>query len=124
MTSFISFFILILSIFTFTSCEKIKPLLTKEQTHVVGGYSKPRSLTDQEELFFQKATANLQGVEYKPENVATQIVAGTNYRFLCKARSIDQNGKKGKRHYAAIVIHKPLNPEEQPRILSIDRESR
>ena len=124
MKYFVSFLIFILSISSLPSCEQIKSLFCKEQTHIVGGYSKPRNITIEEESLFKQATTSLQGVEYKPENVATQIVAGTNYRFLCKARSIDSNGKKGKRYYAAIVIHKPLNPEEPPRILSIERQSR
>ena len=114
----------ILAITTLSSCEQLKSLWGKEQEAVVGGYSKTRKITSDEEALFHQATATLQGAEYEPQNVATQIVAGTNYRFLCKARLLDQNGKKGKRYYAVIVIHKPLSAEEPPRILSIERESR
>jgi hypothetical protein len=114
----------ILSIATLSSCEQLKSLCHKEQETVVGGYSKTRKLSDQEKELFHQTTATLQGVEYEPENVATQIVAGTNYRFLCKARLLDEKSKKGKRYYAVIVIHKPLSPEEPPRILSIEREPR
>ena len=113
----------ILTISTLSSCENIKSLLGEKSEHVVGGYSKQRKPTHEEVELFNLATASLQGVEYKPINVATQIVAGTNYRFLCKARSTG-NDKRGKRYYAVIVIHKPLTTEEQPRILSIERESR
>lgn len=113
----------ILTVSTLSSCENIKSLWGNTSEHVVGGYSKQRKPTHEEEELFKRATASLQGVEYKPINVATQIVAGTNYRFLCKARSTG-NDKRGKRHYAVIVIHKSLVAEEQPRILSIERESR
>lgn len=122
MKYFTGIFLVISSIFTFSSCENLKTFLNPEQEHIVGGYSKPRNITNEEVALFKQVTASLQGVEYKPKSVSTQIVAGTNYRFLCNARTIDNNGKKGKRHYAAIVIHKPLNPEEKPRILSIDRQ--
>lgn len=106
-----------------TSCEKVKSLVGIEESQgVVGGYSKPHNLSDEELSIFEQATAKLQGVEYKPMNVATQIVAGVNYRFLCKARRIDENGKKGKRYYAAIVVHKPLNGQGELRILSIDKQ--
>lgn len=124
MKNFIFLFSAILSVSTLCSCQQIKSLFGKEQALIVGGYSATRSLTDEEEVMFKQVTANLKGAEYEPENVSTQIVAGINYRFLCTARLIDENGKKGKRCYAVIVIHKPLNPEQQPRILSIEREPR
>ncbi|MBQ8543831.1 MAG: hypothetical protein IJ434_01545 [Alistipes sp.] len=108
-----------------TSCEKVKSLVGIEESQgVVGGYSKPRNLTDEDIALFEQATAQLQGVEYKPMNVATQIVAGVNYRYLCKARRIDESGKKGKRFYAAIVVYKPLAGQGEPRILSIEKQSR
>lgn len=111
---------------SFSSCEKLSEVFSPQnsQEGVVGGYSKPRNLTDEDIALFEQATAQLQGVEYKPMNVATQIVAGVNYRYLCKARRIDESGKKGKRFYAAIVVHKPLAGQGEPRILSIEKQSR
>lgn len=106
------------------SCDQLKDVFgSQQQSHVVGGYSKPHDLSEGEQAIFEQATANLQGVEYKPMNVATQIVAGVNYRFLCKARRIDGNGKKGKRFYAVIVVHKPLSGGEL-RILSIEKQQK
>ncbi len=70
---------------------------------------------------FTSVTASIEGVEYKPMNVATQVVAGTNYRFLCKAKEMNGEGKK---YYAAIVIHLPLPGQGEPRLLSIEREER
>lgn len=87
----------------------------------VGGYSQTRSLTQSEEQLFQSATASIEGVDYEPVNVATQVVAGTNYRFLCKAREQQGNRKK---YYAVVVIYKPLAGEGEPRITSIVREER
>ena len=106
------------------SCDQLKDVFGfQQQNHVVGGYSKPHDLSDGEQAIFEQATANLEGVEYKPMNVATQIVAGVNYRFLCKARRVDENGKKGKRFYAVIVVHKPLSDGEL-RILSIEKQQK
>ena len=87
----------------------------------VGGYSKTRRLSDSERAMFTSVTASIEGVEYKPMNVATQVVAGTNYRFLCKAKEMNGEGKK---YYAAIVIYLPLPGEGEPRLLSIEREER
>ena len=87
----------------------------------VGGYSKTRRLSDSERAMFTSVTASIEGVEYRPMNVATQVGAGTNYRFLCKAKEMNGEGKK---YYAAIVIHLPLPGEGEPRLLSIEREER
>ena len=108
------------------SCQQARQLFSKseEQVGVVGGYSESHNLSDEELAIFQQATSNLQGVEYKPMNVATQIVAGVNYRFLCKARRVEQGGKKGKRYYATIVVHKPLAGRGDLKILSIEKQSR
>lgn len=108
-----------------TSCERLGELgFGKESSGVVGGYSSPHNLSDEELAIFEQATAGLQGVEYKPMNVATQIVAGVNYRFMCKARRVDESGKKGKRFYAVIVVHKPLAGRGDLQILSIEKQSR
>ena len=109
----------------FTSCEKLREIgFGKEQQGVVGGYSTPHNLSDEELAIFEQATSGLQGVEYKPMNVATQIVAGVNCRFLCKARRVEQGGKRGKRYYATIVVHKPLAGRGDLQILSIEKQSR
>ena len=106
----------------FTSCEKLREIgFGKEQQGVVGGYSAPHNLSDEELAIFEQATSGLQGVEYKPMNVATQIVAGVNYRFLCKGKEQERGGKK---FYAVIVVHKPLPNAGEPRIISIERQSR
>lgn len=120
------FFALLVMICSATSCDKVEALFSQKpkEEGVVGGYSKPRNLTDEEHELFNQTVKTLEGVEYKPMNVSTQIVAGVNYRFLCKARRIDESGKKGKRYYAAIVVHKPLVGQGEPRILSIEKQSR
>ena len=103
------------------SCQRIKELLPQQEQQMVGGYSKLRKLSAEEVALFERAVSGLQGAEYKPVSVATQIVAGVNYRFLCKARSIDESGKRGKRFYAVIVVHKPLAGQGEERILSIEK---
>ncbi len=88
-------------------------------TEIVGGYSKPRKLTKDEKALFEEAVQGLEGVEYKPLNVATQVVAGTNYRFICRGR---ETARKGKRFDAVIVVYKPLPGQGEPRVTSVDRQ--
>lgn len=105
--------ILLLSIACMCGCDSA--------TTAVGGYSKTRRLSDAEREMFTTVTSSIEGVEYSPMNVATQVVAGTNYRFLCKARETKGSHK---RFYAAIVIHQPLPGQGEPHLLSIQREER
>lgn len=88
---------------------------------VVGGYTSQRSITDDEREMFDRAVAEIEDIEYTPRSVATQVVAGTNYRFVCKAR---ETVKGGKRFDAVIVIYKPLPGQGEPRITSIERSRR
>jgi len=57
--------------------------LTKET--VVGGWTAYHPLTKEDQLIFDEALAGFVGVNYTPESVSTQVVAGTNYRFKCSA---------------------------------------
>lgn len=108
-------FMFFASMLLFCSCDRLDT--------AVGGYSKTRRISDSEKELFTTLTASIEGVEYRPMNVATQVVAGTNYRFLCKAREVE-NGKKGDKYYAVVVIHKPLPHQGEPRIIEIERQKR
>ena len=91
----------------------------EDGTEIVGGYSKPRTLSKEEKALFEEAVKGLEGVEYKPLNVATQVVAGTNYRFICRGR---ETARKGKRFDAVIVVYKPLPGQGEPRVTSVERQ--
>lgn len=101
------------------SCDRLSGI-TSERS-VVGGYSEPRKLSDEERALFDSVAAEIAGVKYEPINVATQIVADTNYRFLCKGKETERRGKK---FYAVIVVHKPLPNAGEPRVMSIERQKR
>lgn len=101
------------------SCDSV--VGSADNSAIVGGFSEPRRLSDEEALLFESVASKVAGVNYTPMNVATQIVAGTNYRFLCKGKDVERGGKK---FYAVIVVHKPLPNQGEPRILSIERQAR
>ena len=112
------------------SCERLTSQFAateqgnKATEQQVGGFTKPRQLNDSEEALFEKYIAKIGDVEYEPINVATQVVAGTNYRFLCKGLEVKADGKRGKKFYATIILHRPLPNRGEPRILSIERQKR
>ena len=57
------------------------------ENNIVGGYTETESpkVTDEVKALVKKATDGLDGIEYTPvAYLATQVVAGTNHRILCK----------------------------------------
>ena len=72
-----------------------------------GGWSEFCALNPQEEALFQK-TMTLKGVDYKPFAVATQLVNGTNYKFLCNATTVTNPPRL---FLAQVVIYQPLQGE-------------
>ncbi len=52
-----------------------------------GGWSEFHSLTKEEKALFNEVMGNIVGVSYKPIVVATQVVNGMNYCFICRATS-------------------------------------
>ena len=74
-----------------TSCSNSKDTVKAEadtHEHLVGAYTDGRKVSKEEsELFL----ATYKGkVKLTPESVSTQVVAGTNYKFICR----DKNGKR------------------------------
>lgn len=87
---------------------------TATQT-VVGGWSTYKPLTPNDQKVFAEALKGFLGVNYKPTSVATQIVAGINYRFKCDASMPQATGI----WEAIMEIYAPLDGE--PHITGIIR---
>lgn len=66
---------------------------------MVGAYTKFRGLEEADKKVFEEATSGLMGVNYEPLLVATQVVAGTNYKFICNATAVTNPPKE----FAATV---------------------
>lgn len=72
---------------------------------IYGGWTEFRGLTPEEEALFQK-TMTLVGVGYKPFAVATQVVSGTNYKFLCNATTITEPPHL---FLAQVIVYAPVD---------------
>lgn len=68
----------------------------------VGAWTAYRSPTHEEMELFKK-TVHLLGVEYTPLAVATQVVSGINYRFVCNAKVVAPNAQN---QLAIVGIYK------------------
>lgn len=72
---------------------------------IPGGWRVHDSITDEDIKVFKTALNGLVGVDYEPEILATQVVNGTNYCFICILRVVAPNGPEG---ISKIMVYKPL----------------
>lgn len=77
-------------------------------TQNVGSWTPFAPVTKEEEKIFNKATQGIIGVKYTPEQVSHQLVAGTNYRFICKAVSATHPLRE---YYASVSFWVKLDGE-------------
>lgn len=78
---------------------------------MVGGYTQQRNLTKQDKQIFKKTYNGKE--KLTPISVATQVVNGTNYKFICK----DKHGKK-----VTVIIYQSLtHMGSKSKVVSINR---
>lgn len=83
---------------TSTSCtHKTKLSEDKQTNQMTGAYSEGHKVSKEELEIFEDAYCG--EMELSPISVSTQVVAGTNYKFVCK----DKDG-----HKYLLVIYKQL----------------
>ena len=73
---------------------------------LMGGYTEQREPTEEEIELFRHVTGTGDMV-FTPLSVATQVVAGINYRFYCRYQEAGNSG------HMWVVIYKPLEGEAQ-----------
>ncbi len=80
---------------------------------MAGGYTEQRELTEEDIALFESVMSTMDnGKTYEPVTVATQVVAGTNYRFAVK---VTENGNTTD---AFVVIFQPLPGQGEPEFVS------
>ena len=94
--------------------EIVKSAKEEKVPAIVGGYSAERELTAEDVEIFNAAIEKLVGVKYEPLKVATQVVAGTNYSFYCKATNVTPNAEE---RYVYVTIFKPLPHTGEPAVV-------
>lgn len=83
----------------------------KTTQFLCGGYTTQRELTHDDSLFFENVVSNTEYKELMPQSVATQVVAGINFHFVC----IDKTNKKFN-----VIIYKPLPGQGDATITSVE----
>ena len=79
------------------------------EDELLGGWTRTADLklTDDARKAFEKATDGLTGVSYVPIGLlATQTVAGTNYRILCEATVVYPGAEM---YYSIVTVYEDLD---------------
>ncbi|WP_036877759.1 hypothetical protein [Xylanibacter oryzae] len=87
-------------------------------TNVPGGWSQFRSPTKDEETLFKEVMGVILGVRYNPIVVASQVVNGTNYCFICRAIVVTNPPFE---YNVMVYIYKPLEAGGKPYCTDIKR---
>lgn len=83
-----------------------------ENQYMVGAYADYRALDDEDRQLFESTYTHK--AKLTPQSVATQVVAGTNCRFICTDDS---------KNVVRVVIFKPLPNQGEPKVSSIEPET-
>lgn len=107
--------VIIVSVTAFAACSKqnkqnenTNSNNTESGGKILGGWTKADSpvITDDFKKVFDKAVAELDGVDYVPvAYLSSQVVAGTNHCVLCKATPVVPNAKTT---YSIVYIYEDL----------------
>ena len=73
-----------------------------------GAFTKFRALEEEDRKVFDEAMQGFVGVKYEPLIVATQIVAGTNFKLICNATTLTNPPRD---FTAELTIFRPLPAE-------------
>lgn len=94
----------------------IIPIVTDDKADICGGWTPVRELTEEDLQVFNEAMEGLVGVGYTPLSVQSQVVKGTNYRFLCEATTVTAEPRT---FQAVVFVYKPLPGEGKACIMAI-----
>lgn len=78
---------------------------------MAGAYTEDRAVTEEDLAIFNAALSDEQRASYEPQKVATQVVAGTNYRFYCADSSDAAASGSG---FVYVYIFQPLEEGAAP----------
>jgi len=88
----------------------------KTDEMLVGGYSEQRPLAAEDSAVFAEATKDYAYLGLKPLSVATQVVAGTNYLFVCEMKAFG-----GPATQTNVKIFKPLPGQGTAELIVVEK---
>ena len=88
----------------------------KTDEMLVGGFSEQRPLAAEDSAVFAEATKDYAYLGLKPLSVATQVVAGTNYLFVCEMKAFG-----GPATQTNVKIFKPLPGQGAAELIVVEK---
>lgn len=76
-----------------------------------GGFTAFRKAKESEKELFTKMIGTITGVKYELLAVATQVVNGTNYAFLCESKLMYKDDIS---YNTFVIVHQPLPQVNEP----------
>lgn len=88
----------------------------KTDEMLMGGFTDQRPLTAEDSAVFATATKDYAYLKLAPLSVATQVVAGTNYLFLCTTSGFNRPPTE-----TMVKIFKPLPGRGEPELIVMEK---
>jgi flavodoxin len=88
----------------------------KTDEMLMGGFTDQRALTAEDSAVFAVATKDYAYLKLAPLSVATQVVAGTNYLFVCTTSGINRPPTE-----TLVKIFKPLPGRGEPELIVMEK---
>ena len=88
----------------------------KTDEMLMGGFSEQRPLTAEDSAVFAAATKDYAYLKLAPLSVATQVVAGMNYLFLCTTSGFNRPPTE-----TLVKIFKPLPGRGEPELIVMEK---
>ena len=88
----------------------------KTDEMLMGGFSEQRPLAAEDSAVFAEATADYGYLGLKPLSVSTQVVAGTNFLFVCEMKAFG-----GPAVQANVKVFRPLPGKGAPEMISVEK---
>ena len=88
--------------------EAAAPVTAEDGSTLAGGYTEPETpeVTDEAQEALSKACEGLSGASYEAKALlGTQVVAGTNYKLLCKVTTVTENEASS---YVIVTVYADL----------------
>ena len=88
----------------------------KTDEMLMGGFTEQRPLTAEDSAVFATATKDYAYLKLAPLSVATQVVAGTNYLFVCTTSGFNRPPTE-----TMVKIFKPLPGRGEPELIVMEK---
>lgn len=88
----------------------------KTDEMLMGGFTDQRALTAEDSAVFATATKDYAYLKLAPLSVATQVVAGTNYLFVCTTSGFNRPPTE-----TMVKIFKPLPGRGEPELIVMEK---